>query len=230
MLRRTLLPVVAALALAAGPVLAQRPGGGGMGYGPVYGMGGMGMMGGSMGAAMWGAGMTQSVGPQPVALLAAADALKLTEAQRARLEKVQQTAWAELQDHARAAWSAREKAARALSDTSPDLGAYEKALREAADQGVATQVAFARSARDGLAVLTPEQRQQVEASTTAGWWGMMNGMYGPGMYGPGMHGPGGMGGYGGMMGPWMWGGGAGGPGACAPAAGGGRGMMHGGGR
>ena len=79
---------------------------------------------------------------------------------------------------------AHQDAATALEGDSPDFDAYEWALREAADQMVQAHVAMAQAAAEGGAVLTEEQRQQLQGSMQ-----MMRGMMGQGqseMMGPGM--------------------------------------------
>ncbi len=67
-------------------------------------------------------------------------------------------------------------------DIERDFVAYERALREAADQMVRAHVAMARAAAEGGDVLTEEQRQQLQGSIK-----MMRGVMGQGQ--SGMMGP-----------------------------------------
>ena len=155
------------------------------------GMGGMmrmmceGMMGPGMMEMMGqGMGMMATGGPGPAMILRMGEALDLTDEQRTQLQAIESEYSDSVQPLMAAVMEAHQDAATALQGDSPDFGAYERALREAADQMVQAHLAMAQAAAEGGHVLTEEQRQQLQGSMQ-----MMRGMMGQGqsgMMGPGM--------------------------------------------
>lgn len=112
-------------------------------------------------------GMAMMSGAPPAAMiLRAADALALTPEQRTRLEAIRTQADEAVQPHMQAGMAAHHKAMQALRGDSPDLAAYEAALKEAANHMLAMQVAAARAGIDARAVLTAEQRAKLADTTT----------------------------------------------------------------
>lgn len=133
------------------------------------GMGGHAMMGG--GGAMQGhpmmdgggmMGMMQGLGPSPAALVGAADRLGLTPGQVSRLEALAMSSGESHQAHMDAATAARQEAAEALGADSADLDAYEEGLSRAADHMVQAHMDMVRAGLDATAVLTPEQRAELQ--------------------------------------------------------------------
>jgi len=155
------------------------------------GMGGMmpmmceGMMGPGMMEMMGqGMGMMATGGPGPAMILRMGEALDLTDEQRTQVQAIESEYSDSVQPLMAAVMEAHQDAATALQGDSPDFGAYERALREAADQMVQAHVAMAQAAADGGGVLTEEQRQQLQGSMQ-----MMRGMMSQGrskMMGPEM--------------------------------------------
>jgi protein CpxP len=140
--------------------------------GDMQGEGGM-MSGGMMHAMM-------APGPSPGMLLRQREALGIDDVQAERLEALQQEMAGECESRMEASRSAHEKAEAALGEDDPDFGAYESALRGMADQHVQMMVARARTARQALAILTPEQRSKLEETKASMHDGMMEG-HGEGM-------------------------------------------------
>ena len=133
-----------------------------------HGMMCMGMMGGGdmdMGMAM------MSGAPSPAMILRAADALSLTAEQKTRLEAIRTQSSDAVHPLMQQAMAAHQEALQAVQGDSPDLVAYETALKEAANHMVAMHVASARAGIDARAVLTPDQRTKLTDATT-----MMRGM------------------------------------------------------
>ncbi len=155
------------------------------------GMGGMmpmmceGMMGPGMMEMMGqGMGMMATGGPGPAMILRMGEALDLTDEQRTQLQAIQSEYSDSVQPLMAEVMEAHQDATTALEGDSPDFRAYERTLREAADQMVQAHVAMAQAAAEGGHVLTEEQRQQLQGSMQ-----MMRGMMGQGqsgMMGPGM--------------------------------------------
>jgi predicted transcriptional regulator len=156
--------------------------------GPGGGMGGHAMVGGSdamMGQGMGGAAMDggmmgrmQGIRPTPAAILGAAESLKLTPDQKTRLEELARTTNESHQAHMQAAMAAHQKASEASTGDTPDLQAYERGLQEAAGHMVQAQVAMTRGSLDARAVLTSEQRTEMQESMAlmgSMMCGMMNG-------------------------------------------------------
>ena len=146
------------------------------------------MRGDMMGGAMAGGGMMGPMHPQPAALLRAANALALSAEQRQRLGALIERTGQEAQRHMQAAMAARERARSLLSDESPDLEAYAALLQEAADHQVQGHVAAVRASVEGVALLTPEQREKLRTGME-----IMRSMSGGGAMSGEMMGGGGMG-------------------------------------
>jgi uncharacterized membrane protein len=195
MLQRMWLPAVCWLFIATGLSAQGRGMRGGMpdampGMGDGMGMDGMmqmmaqGMMGeGMMGPDMMdmmgqGMGMMATGGPAPAMILRMGDALSLTEQQRTRLQAIQTEYSNAVQPLMAAVMQAHQNAAMALEGDSPDLAAYERALREGTGPMVEAHVAMARAAAEARDVLTEAQREQLQ-----GGMQMMQGMMGPGQRG-----------------------------------------------
>lgn len=128
-----------------------------------------------------GMGVMDTGGPSPESILMMADALGLSEEQRAELEAVQDRyqetsgpMMVELRE-------ALEQAEVLLDADAPDLDAYGAALQGAVDELVATQVAMASAALEARAILTEEQRVQLVSGMQ-----MMEGMMDGGMMSGGM--------------------------------------------
>lgn len=153
------------------------PGGmGGMGMGMMHGhgmMGGMdrakGMMRGARGDSAGPTPMRRGgmgmMGARPARLLAQRDELGLTDDQVARLEELGE----KQRDMMRGMHTGMTAVRRQMRDvTAPDsldLDAYRSALEAMADQMVGHRMQWARFQQRVLGVLTPEQREQVEART-----------------------------------------------------------------
>ncbi len=157
----------------------------GVGMGGMLQMMGEGMMGPGMMEMMGqGMGMMATGGPGPAMILRMGEALDLTDEQRTQLQAIQSEYSDPVQPLMAAVMEAHRDAATALEGDSPDFGAYERALREAADQMVQAHLAMAKAAAKGGDVLTEEQRRHLQ-----GRMQMMRGMMGQGqsgMMGPGM--------------------------------------------
>lgn len=149
------------------------------------------MMGGMMGQGMMGSGMMPMMGrgmgmmatggPGPTALLRMRDALELTDEQVSTLESMRDDLQSQMQGRMTAMMTAHQAAAAALDSETPDWEAYEGNLETAADVMVRTHVMMARTARDARDVLTPEQRETLDARGME----MMRGMMMRGMRSPG---------------------------------------------
>jgi Spy/CpxP family protein refolding chaperone len=141
------------------------------------GMMGRGMMGsGMMGMMGQGMGMMTTGGPGPAALLRIRDALELTDEQVSTLESMRADLQGQMQGRMTAMMTAHQAAAAALDSETPDWDAYEGNLATAANIMVQTQVMMARAAQDAQEVLTPEQREALEARGTQMMRGTMRGM------------------------------------------------------
>jgi uncharacterized membrane protein len=148
---------------------------------PQQGMMGQGMMG--QGHGMAGIGMMS--GPGPEAILAQKDALGLSDAQVERLKVLVNEAGEAREKHLQEVWPLHRQAQAALAGDTPDLAAYESAVRTAAEHEVALRVLVARQFQQALDVLSPEQRSNVRYGIR-----LMHGMMGGGMMGGMMHGGG----------------------------------------
>ena len=157
----------------------------GVAMGGMMQMMGEGMMGPGMMEMMGqGMGMMATGGPGPAMILRMGEVLDLTDEQRTQLQAIQSEYSDSVQPLMAEVMEAHQDATTALEGDSPDFRAYERTLREAADQMVQAHVAMAQAAADGGGVLTEEQRQQLQGSMQ-----MMRGMMGQGqsgMMGPGM--------------------------------------------
>lgn len=94
----------------------------------------------------------------PMMLLQHREALQLTTAQVAALEALQAGHHADCEPRMALVRAAEQSARAALSADTPDLAAYEAALREAATHKVDCKVDNARIGQAGNALLTAEQR------------------------------------------------------------------------
>lgn len=117
-----------------------------------------GRMGGMM---MTPEAMPMMAQPGPGMLLRFQTALQLDEDQVARLTTLQDGAREAMQEHMRAAQTARRSAHEALTAEAPDLDAAEQALSEAARHQVQAQMAMARAHLRAAEVLTPEQTERL---------------------------------------------------------------------
>lgn len=168
---RTIAGLVAAVALAAGPVAAQeQPADTSRGMGMVQpgmmqpGMmqgGMMGMMQGMHGQAGMMGGMMGMAGG-PTLMLRLQESLELSEDQVERLEVLRDSAQAGMRTHMMRAMQSVSAAGELLSTPAPDLEAYEAALREAADHMVVGHTVAARVAVEARQVLSPEQRERLD--------------------------------------------------------------------
>lgn len=195
MTRKIVAPLVVALFVSAQAVQAQAGHQHGQTAQDTTGMMGHGMMCmGMMGGGDMDMGMAMMSGtPSAAMILRAADALSLTADQKTRLEVIRTQSTEAAQPHMQQMMAAHQKAVQALQGNSPDLAAYESAMKEAASHMTALHVAGARAGLDGRAVLTPEQRMKL-AETTSMMRGMMCGsgdgmmmQHGRGMQSHGMH-------------------------------------------
>lgn len=136
------------------------------------GMAGHAMMSGAgavQGQSMMGGGamtdLMQHMGPSPAALLGAAEHLGLTPDQTTRLEALATSSAERHQVHMDAAMTARQGAAGALGSDKIDVDAILGGLRGAADHMVEAHIDVVRASLDASAVLTPEQRAELENAT-----------------------------------------------------------------
>ena len=111
-------------------------------------------------------------GPGAAMILRMGEALDLTDEQRTQLQAMQTEDSDSAEPFMAAIMEAHQNAAAAVEGDSPDFGAYERALRQAAARMVQVHVAMARGAVEARDVLTEEQRQQLMQ--------MMQGMMGRG--------------------------------------------------
>ena len=127
------------------------------------GMSGQGMMGPEMMQMMGqGMGMMATGGPGPAMILRMSDALELTDDQVSRLSEIRDEFSDNRQQHMSVAMAAHQKAAQALEGDSPDFGAYEEALSEAASHMVQAHVTMAQASVQARGVLSQDQRQQLQ--------------------------------------------------------------------
>ena len=156
---------LALVALIVAPLGAQQmgamhPGQGGMmeqGMMPMCSMMGGQAMAGHEGM-MSGGGMAgMNHGDMMGAALFGGVDLALTPDQNAKLGDLMGKAREEHQAHMQAAMSVQMGATPALAGTQPDLDAYRKAMREAADHMVQAHMAVARASVEARALLTPDQ-------------------------------------------------------------------------
>lgn len=128
------------------------------------------MMGGVMPGMMQGPGM----------VLRLRGALDLSDRQVERLEAIHESARPEMQGHMSEAMRAFQVAERLLEPAAPDLEAYRRGLREAAEHMVLAHAAMASADVRAREVLTPQQRQRLEVARDV-MREMHRGCMGPGM-------------------------------------------------
>lgn len=122
-----------------------------------------------------GMGVMDTGGPAPESILMMGDALGLTDEQRAELEAVQ-TRYREASGPMMAGiQESLDRAEVLLDGEAPDLVAYRDALQDAVDELVVAQVAMAEAAVEARAILTEEQRAELDMGLR-----MMQGMMGTG--------------------------------------------------
>jgi Spy/CpxP family protein refolding chaperone len=163
---RTIAGLVAAVALAAGPLAAQEQpadtsGGMGMMQGGMMQGGMMQMMQGMHGQAGMMGGMMGMAGG-PALMLRLQESLELSEDQVERLEALRDSAQAGMHSHMMQAMQSVSVAGEVLAAPSPDLEAYEAALREAADHVVVGHTVAAQVAVHARQVLNAEQRERLD--------------------------------------------------------------------
>lgn len=171
-LDRSLGLLVAALLALPGTVLAQqgqhhpdrdRGAQTGQLHGTMMGTPGHGRMTGMMGAGMMGTDMMGTVaGPGPAMLLRQKEALNLSVEQVTQLEALQERLAEARTGHMKAMRPLHQKATEFAKDPDPDLAAYESTLRALAEEHVAMHAEMARVGQEARAVLTPEQRDDLE--------------------------------------------------------------------
>ncbi len=127
-------------------------------------------------------------GPGPEIVLMQKDALALSESQVERLQALASEAKEARQEHLQEIQPLHQQAQAALAGDTPDLAAYESALRAAAEHQVALQLQAARQFQQALAVLTPEQRSNLRYGMRLMHGMMSGGMMGGMMQGGGMPG------------------------------------------
>lgn len=128
-----------------------------------HGMMCMGMMGGGE----MEMGMTMMSGMlSPAMILRASEGLALTAEQITRLEAMRTQSTEAIQPHMQQAMTAHQRALQALQGDSPDLSAYESAVREAANHMGLMHVAAARAGVEARAVLTTDQRARLTHAMT----------------------------------------------------------------
>ena len=120
-----------------------------------------------------GVGIVVTGGPGSAMILSMGEALNLTDDQRAQLEAIQAEYSEVAQPHMPGMIAAHQDVRAALEGDSPDFGAYEHALQEAADLMVQAHVAMARAAEEARNVLTDEQLERLGSGMP-----MMYGMMG----------------------------------------------------
>ena len=120
-----------------------------------------------------GVGIVVTGGPGPAMILSMGEAVNLTDDQRAQLEAIQAEYSEAAQPHMPGMIAAHQDVRAALEGDSPDFGAYEHALQEAADLMVQAHVAMARAAEEARNVLTDEQLERLGSGMP-----MMYGMMG----------------------------------------------------
>lgn len=124
------------------------------------------MMGQGMGSGMLllmgqSMGVMATGGPGPAMILSMRETLDLTDDQSDRLEAIQAEYTEAAEPHMPVMLTAHEDARTALDADPPDLGGYERALREGADGMVKAHVAMAVAVAKARDVLTTEQREQL---------------------------------------------------------------------
>lgn len=134
----------------------------------------MGMMGGGM----------MGMAGGPAMILRLEESLELTDDQVERLDALRERAQSGMRQHMMQGMQAMHAAQELLQGNSPDVGAYEERLREAANHMVLGQTAMARAALEARALLTPQQQDRLALARSIMQEmgaGMMQGMMMPGM-------------------------------------------------
>ena len=109
------------------------------------------------------AGMMEMQGmPSPAMILQLREPLGLTQAQVQRIEAIRDRVEREHQPHMQAAMKAMREADGLLGAAALEQARYEAKLREAANQHVQAHLAMTRGWLEARAVLTPEQRSNLE--------------------------------------------------------------------
>lgn len=140
-----------------------------------------GMMSG-MNESMTGGCMTDhgTAAVRPSIMLERRTALGLSDAQVKSLESLEQAALEARREHMQRMEPIHERMETALQGDSPDMVAYERALRQMADEMVQMQLQAALNGQRALAVLTADQRSSVRGMDDRQGMGggMMEGMSG----------------------------------------------------
>ena len=97
----------------------------------------------------------------PKVLLQHGEMLSLTAEQTEQLEALQARHHEACHERMQQRKAAQESADAALLQSSPDLAAYERYLRQAAELEVTCRVDMARTSQQGVALLTAAQRQHL---------------------------------------------------------------------
>lgn len=146
-------------------------------------MAGQGMMGGM--------DMMAALGPGPMMLVSAKDALGLTDSQVERLNAIREEAHAQHQTHMTAAMESHHAAMEALAGDAPDLAGHEEHLRAHHEHMLQAHMAMARAHVRANEVLTAGQRATL--ATAQAVMKALHGGEGHGTQGEGMmHSGGGM--------------------------------------
>lgn len=97
----------------------------------------------------------------PTMILKLKESLELSEDQVKRLTAIQKSAKSGMQQHMMEGMHAMQGAEKLLEPASPDFGAYEAALRNAANHMVLAHTAMARADAEARQVLNPQQRERL---------------------------------------------------------------------
>lgn len=126
----------------------------------------MGMMQhGAAGQARGGEAVAEPAHPvTPAMLIRHAGDLGLTADQQAKVSELAKTSQTACAQHMQAAQASHQAAAALLRKATPDVTGYEQGLKEAAGHMIAGHVAVVQAGIEAEALLTPEQRQKLEAS------------------------------------------------------------------
>ena len=100
--------------------------------------------------------------PGPAVILQLREPLGLTTAQVQRIDAIRDRVEREHQPHMQAAMQAMQEAEGLLKAAAADLSRYEAKLKEAANHHVLAHLAMTRGWVESRAVLTPEQRSNLD--------------------------------------------------------------------
>jgi len=195
-MKRTAMAIVAGVALAAAPAVAQAqqgaPADSSRGMGLMQGRSGMMQMmhgGSGMMQGMMNAGMMGMAGG-PGMVLRLKGVLDLTDSQVTQLEALRDSARSTMRQHMMQGMQLMRSASTLLAGDSPDLDAYQAQLLEASKHMVLAHTARARVLMAARQLLTPQQRERLslarEVMQEMGSGTMGGGMMGGGMMGGGM--------------------------------------------